>query len=484
MHWLIPAPTRSGKGNLVNTLCLEWIESGHWISYYAPHADIAEKLIAVLFYKLGPAMFKRPILIERLSDTDRVIMRNYVRRSMKTGFDAMRENEQFASAFVEMLAHQRRKSDLIENPVLNTYSFLLARVYQEQDEWCPEWWLKHALDSRHPIHRHLVKHCRDEHIRHELEGVRFFPQREKIQMLYAVTRLYEAVYGKAPVLARTSKPATVDWVTFKNAGGIHFMLGGDVAPEVLRLAIRSDFQETIFNGHRLMREGYCIFDEILNYGGFWGEFESHALSTCGHHGIHLVGQTQSLNFPTPEIRENVMSNTNRFWLSQSDFELSKIGALDLLGMLSRDKVHHVDTVKRQVNKGFREITHVVKGISKGEHGESESEREQINLVPILEIETDEKPVYEDVNAQVMWKAQELMGLPIGETIVREMRKKPYKIHVTLMKDSWPFGMAAKKVKECCELIKLKNEYDTPEIRYPENPTTPLQRNATRRRGNG
>lgn len=483
MHWSIFGPTGSGKGNLVNTWLLEWFQKGHWVTYVGPHGDIVEKAIAELYYKLGPSIFKRPIIIERLSDTDRVVMRQYIRRSAKTGFEGMQENEQFASTHLETLAHQRRKTDLVESPVLNTYAFLLDRAYQEQDGWYPEWWLKHGMDSRHAAHKHIVRHCRSGDIRSELESIRFFPQREKIQMLYAVTRLFDAVYGKTAVIARTSKPATMDWVKLKNEGGLHFIIGGGISIEAFRLHACTDFQQTVFDGHLLTRPGYYVFDEVSNYD-LWNEFELRCLATVRHLGINMVGQFQSATFADPEDFRVVLNNTNHVWMPQQDFDMAKLAALDCSGMLSRDKVSHFDEIKRQVNKGFREVTHVLKGSSEGEHGGSKSEREQISMLPIYETEIEKKPIREQHDSQVFWQAQEFMEMSIGDAVVREMRKKPYKIHLPLMKDSWPFGMAQKKVEECIERIKQKSEYETPEIRYPEPPTTPLANKGTKPRGHG
>lgn len=483
MHWSIWGPTGSGKGNLINTWVRDWFKKGHWVTYVAPHADIAEKLIAELYYELGPAMFRRPILIERLSDTDRVIMREYIRRSTKTGFEGMQENEQFASPFIETLAQQRRKIDLAESPALNDLSLLLAAVYQSQDHWCPEWWLRHGVECRHACHSHLVRHCLLDHLRTELEAIRFYPHQDKIRLLYAVTRLFKAVYGKAPIMARTSKPATTDWIAFKNAGGLHFLLAGDAAPEADRLHVRSDFQRTVFDGHLLTREGFYVFDEVNNRS-YWAPFEFLCLATVRHLGISMVGQFQSANFAEQEDFRAVLSNTNHVWMPQQDFDMAKIATLDCSGLLSRDKISHVDEIKRQVNKGFREVTHVLKGKTHGEHGHSKSEREQLSMLPVYETEIEKKPIREQHDSQVFWQAQQFMEMQIGEAVVREMRKKPYKIHVPLMKDSWPFGMAQKKVEQCIERIKQRPEYETPEIRYPEPPTTPLGKRGTKKPGRG
>src|SRR4051794_264125 len=100
-HKLIIGPSGTGKTNLIKVQAIQIAQEGTaWATFAFPHPQAGEELIGELYAIFGPSVQKR-LIIERVSDVDRVIHRRYVNRSFaKNEFEFMRENDEFCWQFL------------------------------------------------------------------------------------------------------------------------------------------------------------------------------------------------------------------------------------------------------------------------------------------------------------------------------------------------------------------------------------------------
>lgn len=461
-HKLIIGPSGTGKTNLIKVQAIQIArQRTHWATFAFPHPQAGEELIGELLACFGPAIQER-LIVERVSDVDRVIHRRYVNRSFaQNEFDFMRENDEFCWQFLEMAARRRGLTDLAETPVLEKYAKLAISVYQSLDEWISESLIPQFLRPKSDAQQFAIDHCTlgpdAEELRRELVLISRFSVQQQITLLEPAERLLNALLRNVAIYVRTTKPQTVDFVEFKNRCGLHIILGGNISDDALRLHVGTDFQQTAFAArNRQLREGYYYVDEALNYH-LLSNFESKALSTLRAFGMHCVYAIQSTDFESPEIATNVLTNTQHFIFQQA-WKSSEEMAKTLLPLLNKYDVHH--TTQRQVHAGFQEIERRGKSVSKGEHGTTESESVSSHLVPIYD-ERDE-PTYTPPRDQLVWLAQELQQLPVGTCIVNPRNSAPYKYAVPLMPDSWAFpGLCQIKAQECINLIKSQAIYEAP-----------------------
>jgi len=479
-HRLIVGPTGVGKSNYVTQEALKAVAEGYWLTFAAPHEQFGLDFISELYARYGKAILKR-LHVNDTRDMETVVMQRFIQSSQESSqLKRMLENDIYAGAFLETVARRRKDiTDIAEKPVLEKYTKLAAKLAQNQSKWFPEWWLPYAFIPKHAIHDYLVTHCTDPEVRREFETFKSFPVREQLSILDPIFRLLAGVLASPPIVARTSKPVIFDKRAFLNAGGITVILGG-ASDDATSVVIGSDFQETMFLAKQgLSRPGIYIQDEINNYR-LAGAFESRMHSTIRWRGVSVWSVTQSFDFPSEEIRNNYLQNTDHVWFRQGTSEMAKAAAEDMLGALNAFKVHHVDKTTRQVHKGFETIKRVTRGKATNPHGdETITENEGETLVPIYGEHIEERPVYESPSDQLIWLAQRIQQLQWC-CWIREQNRAPYELSVPLLPDSWAFpGLKERKIAECLTLLKQRPEYQTPELTVPET-TTPMVKRATKR----
>jgi hypothetical protein len=270
-------------------------------------------------------------------------------------------------------------------------------------------------------------------------------------------------------------------VNFLNSGGILVILGGP--EEALRILVAADFQETCFlakHGALKIPGIYCL-DEVNNYR-LVGLAESKALSTMRAFGVDIWLICQSFDFPVPEIKRNILQNTDHLWFNCGDWELAQEGSRDLLGALDEMKVHHM--TQKQIHLGNTVQERGTRSSSKSSDGKK-TETKGMSFVSIPEYVSQEEASYESGNEQLIWKAQELQGLPVGSCWVRKMGK-PFRLNVPFVDDSWGFpaidkfkSLSEEKVEELLCLVKQRPEYQEPIlVEIPTKTPTPMRQNAT------
>jgi hypothetical protein len=481
MHLLICGQTGSGKTNFALLRLLEAVVKGdRFVTAVFPHRKAGVDFIAELYARFGEAIFRR-LIVDDLEDLDRVVMRQFIQRSDATGFFVRaKENDLYCSA-VQDMAFRRRSDikDLSDHPVLEKYTRIPVQVFQNTDCWLPEYLIQYVLQPRHPAFEFILSHLPHPELRMEMTQISVMSERDRMSLLEPPGRALYSMFASAPVMARTTKRPKVDWEHFLNSAGIHVVLGGNLSDDGLRVFVGCDFQMK----YRLVRKGLkvpgMIFcDEINNYG-LWGVPEARALSTIRGlgKGAEMVGATQGMNFPTPAITSQVITNTAHAWLANGDPEAIDIAAKDLRGGMDEYRIHHNRIVTR--NMGLVPTVRKTTSVTSGEKGKSETESVMEQLMP--DYRNVEDPVYQSGAEQMFWRAAALAELKVGQCWVREPDRSPYLLNVPLLRDSWAFpGLKELKFQQCLERMKSSPIYEEPELLKIELPTTSSERNGKKK----
>jgi hypothetical protein len=408
-----------------------------------------------------------------LQDISKVIMRSFIQKSDGDSWEKQKENELYLSAVQEMLFRRRTDiKDLAEHPVLEKYTRIPIRAFQELDTWYSEWMISYVLQPKHPNFEKIRSHVKNEEVQFELEQIAAMPPRERLQLLEPASRVLYSQYGNATIKARTTAPPVFDKRAFLNAGGIMVVLGGDVADDAIRTYTASDFQETyrlVKSG--LERPGIWACDEVNNYY-LIGHAESKAMATVRGlgKGMEMWIATQALNFPNDDITANVLTNTDHYWFLNGDPKTVDLAARDLAGGFDEQKVHHTRTVQRHA--GFKEIKRIGKSTTRRDDSVADTESESIQLVP--EYVMEQENVYQSGSEQLVWQGADLQRLPVGSCYARLRGRAPYRIDVKLLPDSWIFpNLAQEKAHQCLQLVRSLPVFQTPIMPMPE-PETPQQ----------
>lgn len=461
--------TGSGKTNAACVHLLEKAIRGDcWITAAFPHPQWGELLIAELYATLGDALFDR-LIVERLEDTDRVIMRQFIHSSDHADpYKKMLEDDEYRNGFLDICMRQQGITTLSESPAKFKYSHVAVSLKQCQDVWWSDSLLPYAI-RKHPFRSFAKAHATDPKSVFEVEEIERMPIAQQLTMVESAARLTSDVLSSPVIQARTCLPETIDWTAFKNNCGIHIILGGNISDHALRVHIGTDFQKTVNDAKkRKIIPGIYFVDEATNYH-LYGAYESKALSTVRAFGISMWHAVQSCDYPTPDISRNTNQNVEDYIFAQFDPDESEQAARGLKGAYDRMKIHHEREVKRQVpiQGAFDIVTR--KSVAKGDNGKSVTESEQ--LVQRYDTEREYIPEFEKGKDQEFWKAQELQMLRVGQCVVRERNRPPYRLDVPLFPDSWGFpGYAKDKAEQCIQILKSRPPYETPvSVEFPTMP---------------
>lgn len=346
-HRVYTGPTGAGKTNKAMIDALDAVELGYYLTFAAAHPQPGLDFISELYARYGTAILNRLLVID-LRDITKVVMTQFIRSSDDPDIlKRMDENEVYAEQLLDAI--RRRRPDIKtwdDRPTLYEGAKLAIALYQNKDTWYPESWLPDAFTKRHPKQNFIVEHSPKE-LANELLAYNTLPPREQESSSKAIRRLLKGNFGIAGIIARTSKQPTFDKKSHLNRGGITVILGGGSA-QAASVVIGADFTETMFLAKEgLDRRGVYIVDEALNYN-LIGEYESKILSTIRWRGVSIWYIVQSFDFPSIEIKNNVLQNTDHYWFRQGTWEMAMEAAKDLLGVLDEYKVHHEEEVKRMI----------------------------------------------------------------------------------------------------------------------------------------
>jgi hypothetical protein len=466
-HRRYKGSTGSGKTNAADVDLLEFARrADYWITAVFPHPQAGELLIAELFAIFGEAIFDR-LIVERLSDTDRIIPRQFIYSSSDPDpFKRGIENDEYRGAFVDILLPSQEKATIGDQPSKAENLSLAITVKQNLDVWIPDSWTHHLLE-KHPVNEFAKLHLPEE-VRLQLEGIDTLDQKSRQMGPGSAVRLIKPVMGSPVMQVRTCLPEDFDWTAFKNKGGIHIILGGDISKDALRVHVGADFQRTVRDAkRRLLNPGIYFVDEATNYG-LYGQFESDALSTVRAFGVSMWHAIQSENYATPEIKRNVAQNVDDYIFLQRDPDEAFNSARTLNAARDLYEIHHEDVSYRSVDTD-EFITRKGKSVTKGEKVKSVTESEQ--LIQKKREEEVRRQVYNPLTQQTERRSDQLMILRTGECWVNARGRAPYRMQVPLFTDSWAFpGLAQAKADECIRLLKQREPYKTPvSVEFPTTP---------------
>ncbi len=457
--------TGSGKTTAACRDLLDIAVAGdRWECLFFPHPQFAIKCASELYSVLGDEFFDR-VIIECLKDSDRVVMRQYVQVSSHPDpYQRELENDEFRNAFVDVLMRQQGITNLSENPAKFKYTHLAIAIKQHQSVWWPDSLIPYAIRN-HKFFDFAKAHCTDENLKFEMDEIRRLGNRERALMVESAARLLDDVLGSPVNQARTCKQETTDWAGFWNKGGIYIGIGGGISDHAFAVHRGSIFQRLYrdaLNG-KLVRDGIIWDDEALNYRSYaW--LESKAISTVRAFGISMWHAVQSQTYPDDDITSNVGQNVDEYVFRQGDPTAAEQFARSLKRKIDRNKIHHEETIRRQVAIPGSFDIFVTKGtsVSKGEKGKSVSQSENQHLVQKYEEIEERRPVYESPSDQLQWLSQELLGLPVGTCYVREGESVPYLKRYERFPDSWYFpGLAEAKFREAMEIMKCLPPFEKP-----------------------
>lgn len=464
--------TGSGKTNAASDDLLELAKDGeYWITAVYPHPQWGELFIAELYHEFGDEIFNR-LIVERLTDVDKVIPRQYLYASQDPDpYKRAMENDGYRQAFIDILLPMQEKSTIGDQPSKAENLNLVIDVKQNMDVWMPDSWIHHILE-KHPVNEYAKLHVPQEQ-KLALEAIDKLDPKSRQMGPGSAVRLMKPSLGSPVLQVRTFMPENMDDVAFKNTGGIRVILGdGDLSKDALRVHVGSDFQRTVRDAkRRLLDPGVYFIDEATNYG-LYGQFESDALSTVRAFGISMWHAIQSENYSTPEIARNVAQNVDDRIFRQTDPDEAYRAARTINAARDRYQIHHEDVSYRSVETD-EIISRKGKSVTKGEKGKSVTESDQfIQKKEDKEVKT---PRYDTLNEQTEYRSQELMTLLPGEHWVNERGRAPYKTRARLFPDSWGFAhdkgsLAQDKSQECIQILKSRPPYVTPV--KPEFPTMP------------
>ena len=434
------------------------------------HAEPGLKLLADL-YEIHGENLKEFLIVERLADTDKVIPREYIPTSDDPDpFKRRMEDDESIRICQQQLAAQRDLPNLLKTPILDKYSYLAFQAKQHVAPrlWVPEPLVYQIAKPFSDVWREVRNACTDQEIKDAVDFIATFGPRDDLAMLEPVRRMLSSQFRSIPILLRGCARPTMDWDAFFNAKGIYLIIGGDVSDIAFRLHVSAVFQhlaarkrkEKIYKNLRFLR------DESNN-AKLIGEFESAAWSTLRTFRMFTTDIIQSWDFPTPEIGRNARQNCNLYFFKQGDFESAKIAAQSMLASIDEYAAHHEDEIRRQVHDGFDEIERKTT-TTRPDGGVSESVSPQ--LIPRYREITDKRTTYKTGEHQILFKAQEIQELDVGEYFAREDGGEPHKEKAELCPEPWSFGgdpeygidpLWKEKALECIQMLKQLPMYITP-----------------------
>lgn len=478
-------PTGSGKNNFGNTLLNAMTLAGNaWVVAFFPHLLPAMQLIAEAYAVLGDALIPR-LIVERLRDTDRVMMRSVVRRAEQgTHFARTLANDLSLNWFLEMLAYGRPDfQNPTSRPVLYRFTTLAYRALQYAGVWMPDSWMPFVLRPRHPVQELAIETCTHPEVRHDLEWIRTFSLRDQLALLQPIENMLIPFVRNAVIDPRTSRQARFDKREFLRHGGLHIIIADNLPLEAQRLMFALDFEETMnAAGQGVGRPGVYFVDE-LNKLGVTESFVTR-LATMRASDVTIIGIMQWLDFETPALEEGFCQNTDHVWMPQSSPRMAELAVRDMRGLLDRFAVHHEEETTRQVSRiALIERETFTEGA--GPHGKTKSTSKTVVPVSIPELITERRPVYESPKDQEFWHVARIMESPIGTVFIKPRLGPPRVERVPLFPNSWGFPEVMQARFEEC-LAKCMNNpiFETPTVNdfpVPAARTTPTQQNGRRRR---
>lgn len=487
-HRIYAGKTGSGKTNKALNDMMEVVYGGrHSLVFVAPHEKAAVDFVSELYAQFGEEILSR-LVVEQLGDTDKVIPRQFIFKSDASDYWTQRmENDAAAEAVISLMAARRKMTDFFERPSLEEISHLAIQLYQYQDTWWPEHLLAQTLFPKNPISKFAIEHCTDEEVKARFKDKIDVPPSVAETSTKPVARMLEQLFSNPAMKCRTSVPQTWDKIAFHNNAGIFIIVANGCSADALRTYTFSEFHQiSAWARGGIIGPVVFVVDEVANYQ-LAGSFEAKSFATLRGSNVSIWYIIQSTNFPTEDITEAILDNSDHIIFLQGSAKMSRLFAEDLLAVLDEYAVHH--TTVQQLHDGFDSKPRITSSTNKTKRGEETSEgfteAHSDQLIP--KYKHEEVKHYKAANDQIVWLAQQLQSLPRGTYYYKTSRHGAGKGQAQLFRDSWAFpGLKEAKYLECLQKLKTSAIYQAP-TRTPFQPPTdgpqqtPMQRNAKKPR---
>jgi hypothetical protein len=357
IHMLICGASRSGKSEAELNRLVRLALSGRCsIVLLDPHGPLAQKFLL----HLGLHGKLKRVIYDRLRDTDKTPSYNWLIRS--TNPDAIQraaEDDERLREFIGVLLRRRSNIDIKNSPVIERGLLTALKLYMYQKKPVPLYWLPDVYRPMSDVYFQMIENCEDQETVKQMKHWASLPPAQFDYHTGPAHRILEPIL-KSPAFMIRSGGATFDLDNFLENNGILILDGGskgDLSRDSACIMMGSVILQVIHH-HRTRQKGktVLVMDEAVN-ASLVGLPESQALAECGKWGLEFHILVQALNFPSPEITDNVLQNCWRHeWFRQGSPEAAKLAAQDIgTATLDQFKVHHYDEHTRSADAGYEMI---------------------------------------------------------------------------------------------------------------------------------
>lgn len=462
MHRLIVGASRTGKSTAVRSWLREVASENLFsILLQEPHGPLAWEFFADCI-RMG---FEDRVIFDELSYCQDVPGYQFFRRSEAADrVERRAENDLFARQAIDAIAAEREKS-LDTMPILGTVTYNAVSFWQYQDPPVGQSWIPYTIIPGHPKWTHMVEHCTWDDAAWPIKRLEMLRGQSLRNEVGPTERLFERLFKAAAFDVRTRvNPFNMREALEKKM--IIIQAGGGPVPDA---AIKGVFNTTAinvfhecrayFNQNNKPLYVYVVKDECNNYAGITPMVSS-AMAQSLKTGCSFVPICQSLDFPTPQITDNILQNIEHQEFFRQGSETSADIASRQLATLLLDpkKVKHRDIRERTVAEGYDEERKII-------HRKVQ----------------DENITYEQLSEQMQMFKKTLMSLQTGERFVRHgthVSPKPEK--VLQCSSSWAFqSVIPGRIQEALQRIRSRPYFQAPQM---EEPTRPRRGPASRLSG--
>jgi len=454
--------TRTGKSTAVTKDIVEYAIRGEGgAAVFDPHSTMAKEIAGHL------VSHGIPFLYEKLAETDRVLAFPFMKKSKhKDPWLQQAENEESIRAFGDILVRRRGMQGMQNTPLIEEWIMAALELWMHQNEPVRLTELQHCFRPHHKTFIKLVQNCENDYIKWKFHNLTRMSETALRGETGAAQRILNAVFRSPAFALRCDGNFPIG--EFLDEGGIVLFEGKSLeGKSISDDAIRTSFGalglqiiqhvRTRTGGKRIR----MVLDEANNFG-LVGWYEMRALAEGQKMGFDVDISVQSLDFPTPEILDGVLTNCQRHeWFRPGAARIGLAGSLDL-GVPSIDeyKIHHKDVRGRQINIGWEDTTTTGKGSWDSDEDRSGSSTSENNGYRAKFGETTETTDhYQGLNDQVLIFQRDLMRLKVGERFVKDVGEV-WKEYVTPLKEPYPCmpGLKRKRTEAAIDQIRQGAEF--------------------------
>ncbi len=479
-HTLVCGATRSGKSEAELVRMIPRAQANDCaLVLLDPPGTLAAKFLLQL-HSLG---LSRRLIYDRLADTDCVPGYNWLSRSQHAApLQREAENDERIREFAAILVRRRNLQDMATTPLIEEGILAALRLYLYQSAPVPLSWLADVFDVRSPERAHLLRSCTRPDLVRKFEMYASLSPTARRTETGPAERILRAVVGSPAFRVRSERDA-FDFDRFLNERGI-LVLDGSSRGNLSRDAASVMMGAVLLRVMRHCRTGsqgrvLLVLDEAVN-ANLVGVHESRAIAEAAKWGLefHVIVQ-DPFNFPSEEIRNNVLQNCGRHeWFRQGSPDAARLAAEDVaIPILDPLRVHHTEQRVRTSDAGYQRLETKSRTETLSANGtlRGRSTTWSTVLWPRRREVTDSQDRYMELKDQVLLMQKELMLLQPGYRFVRPNSGALRPEYVPMLRAPWfafegrtaPWtpdprkDVATRLFADALAVAKQRSEYGTP-----------------------